>query len=54
MTTRMEEEDEQVNDIEDRIMENSDTQQKWKEKFWIMRVELGKSVTVSNVITFVS
>ena len=54
MITRMEEADERISDIEYRKMENNEAEQKRERKLWITRVDLGNSVTQSNIIIFVS
>lgn len=41
-----------ISDIEDKILENNGTQQK-RERIWNMRVDLGLSVTPSNIIIFI-
>ena len=32
-------------DIEDKIMENNEAEKRWNEKYWIMNVDSGNSVT---------
>ena len=52
MTTRMKEVEEWISDIEDKIMENDEAEQ--RRELWNMRLDLGNSVTPSNLITFIS
>ena len=52
ITTKMEKAEEWIHYIEDRIMENNEAKQK-KEKSWMTKIDLGNSVTPSNIITFV-
>ena len=50
MTARMEKEEVQISNIEDRIMENNEAEKREKEELWITRTDLGNSVTPSNII----
>lgn len=52
MNNRLEEAEEQISDLEDKIMENNEAEQK-KEELCNMRTDLGNSVTPSPVITFI-
>ena len=47
-----EETEEQINDIEDRIMENNEAEQKMERKYQITKVDLENSVTPSNITFF--
>ena len=47
----MKEVEEWISDIEDKIMENDEAEQ--RRELWNMRLDLGNSVTPSNIITFV-
>ena len=48
----MEESEEWISDIEDRMMENNEVEIK-KEDWWVTWVDLGNSVTPSSIITFI-
>ena len=50
----MEEAEEWINDIEDRIMENNEADQKRVRKISDQKVELGNSMIPWNIITFLS
>ena len=52
MNSRLEKAEEQISDLEDKIMENNEAEQKEK-KLWNMKINLGNSVTPSNIIIFV-
>ena len=51
--TRVEEAEEQISHIEDRIRENNEAEQKRERRQRIMGIDLGNSVIPSNVLTFV-
>jgi len=51
MNSRIEEAEEQISDLEDRVMENNQAEQ--KKELCKTRIDLGNSVIPSNVITFV-
>ena len=53
MNSRLEEAEEQINDVRDRVMENNQAEQKREKEFWNTRIDFGNSVTPSNTITFV-
>ena len=52
-TTRMCEAEEQISNIEDRIIENDEAKQREKE-LWIMKIDSGNSASQLNVIAFIS
>ena len=52
--TRVEEGEEQISHIEDRIRENNEAEQKRERRQRIMGIDLGNSVIPSNIIAFVS
>ena len=51
MNMKLEESEEQINDLEDRVMEINQAEQK-KEELWNTRTDLGKSVTPFNITAF--
>ena len=53
MNSRLEEAEERINDLRDRVMESNQSEQKREKKLCNMRTDLGNSVTPSNIITFV-
>jgi len=53
MNTRLEESEEQINDPEDKVIENNEAEQREKEELCKTKIDLGDTVTSSNIITFV-
>ena len=53
-TTKMEEAEKRISDMEDRIMEINEAEDKKERKLSIMKLDLGNSRTPSNIVTFVS
>lgn len=51
MNTRMEESEERISDLKDRIIGKNEAEQKGEGK--ILKSRVGKSVTPSNIITLV-
>ena len=50
----MEEAEKQISDIEDKITENNEAENKKEVKYWITNTDLGNSVTPYSSITFIS
>ena len=53
MNSSMDEAEEQIDDLEDRVMESSQAEQKREKKLYKMRIDLENSVTLSNIIIFI-
>ena len=53
MNSSMDEAEEQIDDLEDRVMESSQAEQKREKKVYKMRIDLENSVTLSNIIIFI-
>ena len=52
MHSKLEEAEEQINDLEDKVMESSEAEED-KEELSNARIDLGNTVTPSNVKTFI-
>ena len=52
MHSKLEEAEEQINDLEDKVMINNETEED-KEELSNARIDLGNTVTPSNVKTFI-
>lgn len=53
MNSRMEEAEEQINDLENTVLESNQVEQKKKKELCKTRTDLGNSVTLSNIKTFI-
>jgi len=51
MNSRMEESEEQISDLEDKVMENNEAEQ--KKELCKMRIDLRNLVTPSDIIAFI-
>ena len=53
MNSRMEEAEEQINDLENTVLESNQAEQKKKKGLCKTRTDLGNLVTLSNIKTFI-
>lgn len=54
MKRRMDEAEEQMSDIEDKIWKIMRLKRSGKDRYWIMNVDLDTSATPKSIITFVA
>ena len=53
MNSRLEEAEEQINDLEARVVESNEAEQKREKELCKMGIHLGKSLTPLNVVMFI-
>ena len=54
MNSRVEEAEEQISDLEDKVMESYQAEQKRIKRIMQNGIDLGNPVTPSNIVTFIS